>query len=238
FDDPTERDIGRLDVTGNFDHAYAFKSPTLRQVRDAGPYFHGGDFNTLKEVVEYFNNGIPNNELAASAGNLDPLFIDPHGDGTPGLGLSEADVDALVDFLANGLYDRAFVHFDPDSPTDTFELNMRDLDYEPELRNFGAVDGWLPSGLPNGVNDPMSRDQILFVRGAVNPDSHVDIADTIFLLSYLFNGGPAPAPMVKGDVNDDRRVDVADPIYLIGFLFLGGSAPPYPYPEVGQDLTP
>jgi len=236
FGDAGIHDFGRGGVTGDPAQRFAFKSPTLRQLRDAAPYFHGGQAGTLREVVEYFNAGLPADPLAGAEASLSSLFTNPLGEGTRGLGLGAEDVDALVDFLANGLRDPAFVHHDPASPTDMFELSMGDLTWEEDLLLLGAGPGWLPSGLPNGFNDPKSRELLVFVRGGANSDRRVDIADAVHLLRFLFATGAPPEPMVAGDVNDDSRVDIADPIYLIGFLFLGGSPPPYPYPESGQDL--
>lgn len=121
--------------------------------------------------------------------------------------------------------------------TKVFELTMGDLTWPDDLKALGAVDGWLPSGLPNGFNDPVSREQIVFVRGRANPDTLVDLSDAIFVLQFLFRDGPAPRPMVAADINDDNRVDLADPIYLLDYIFRGRQIVPYPYPEPGQDLT-
>ena len=69
-------------------------------------------------------------------------------------------MDDLTDFLENALYDPAFVHFDPNSTTDTLQLNERDLtysSYRPDLAALGAVDGWVLSGLAQDNNDPLSR---------------------------------------------------------------------------------
>lgn len=48
-DDP---DVGHYKVTKNDMHMNAFKTPTLRDVVDSGPYFHDGSVPTLKMAVE------------------------------------------------------------------------------------------------------------------------------------------------------------------------------------------
>ncbi|MCZ6817086.1 MAG: hypothetical protein O7F76_10405, partial [Planctomycetota bacterium] len=154
--DPSIRDVGRQGATGDAAHAFKFKSPTLRQMRDAAPFMHSGELQTLREVVEYFNNGVPASADAAAAGNLSADFTNPRGPGETGLGLSEADIEALVDFLENGLYDPAFVTHDPTSTTETFELNESDLTYSSRLRDLGAVDGRVPSGLHHPQTDALS----------------------------------------------------------------------------------
>jgi hypothetical protein len=63
------------------------------------------------------------------------------------------------------------------------------------------------------------------VCGDCTQDGVVDIADVIYLISYLFIHGPAPDPIQIGDVNRDQAVDVADVMYLINYLFVEGSPP-------------
>jgi hypothetical protein len=69
-------------------------------------------------------------------------------------------VDDLTDFLENGLYDPAFVHFDPGSTTRMFELSPPDVlysRYRPDLAALGADDGRPASGLPPNNDDALSR---------------------------------------------------------------------------------
>jgi hypothetical protein len=69
-------------------------------------------------------------------------------------------VDDLTDFIENGLYDPAFVRYDPRSTTKTFQPNERDLTYSkyrPDLAALGAKDGFVISGLAMDNNDPLSR---------------------------------------------------------------------------------
>jgi hypothetical protein len=47
----------------------------------------------------------------------------------------------------------------------------------------------------------------------------------VYLINYLFKGGPAPNPMAAGDVNGDCVVDVGDVVYMINYLFKGGNPP-------------
>jgi hypothetical protein len=63
------------------------------------------------------------------------------------------------------------------------------------------------------------------VVGDVTGDGSVDIGDVIFLINYLYIGGPAPDPLMTGDVNCDGVVDTADVIYIINYLFKEGPSP-------------
>jgi hypothetical protein len=134
---------------------------TLRQLKDARTFFHNGSFTEIRDVVEYFNAGIPQDPVAGAAPTLSTRFTNPRGPGYPnGLGLTEREVDDLTDFLENGLYDPAFVHYDPNSTTRTFQPNERHLTYSkyrPDLAALGAKDGFMISGLPIDNNDALSR---------------------------------------------------------------------------------
>ena len=77
-----------------------------------------------------------------------------------------------------------------------------------------------------------------FVRGRVNAGDGIDISDPVYLLEFLFSGGPPPVCEDAADVNDDGTLDVSDPVYLLGYLFSGTSAPPAPFPAPGPDPTP
>lgn len=145
-------DTGRAEITLRAEDRYEFRSLTLRQLRDARQFFHNGSFDSVRDVVEYFNAGIPQDETAGAEPNLDVRFTSPRGDGTRGLGLTPEQVDDLTDFLENGLYDPTFV--------DAFQPNADDLSYSvthPTLAAAGAVDGLLLSGLAIDDDDPLSR---------------------------------------------------------------------------------
>lgn len=193
--DSNVADIGRAEATGDAADNFRFKSPTLRQARDAGPYMHSGELETLRDLVEYFNNGAASSELAAAAGNVDDLFTHPRGPGQIGLGLSDDDLTALVDFLENGLYDPAFVVYDAGSPTETFDLNAADLTYDRVLKRLGAVDGKVPSLLPHPQTDAMSVQDI---AAEPTPSGTCGLLDTLSLFGMV-------APLTLVSVRRRRR---------------------------------
>lgn len=159
--DPTFRDRGRAEITGNDEDAFKFRTLTLRQLRDAGNFMHNASFTSVNEVVEYFNAGVPQDQEAGLSLTIAPRFTNPRGPNyPPGLGLSRRDIADLTAFLEHALYDPAAIRFDPDSPTDTLGLNERDVTYtvyRPDLAALGAVDGFPLSGLAPDNNDPLSR---------------------------------------------------------------------------------
>jgi len=56
----------------------------------------------------------------------------------------------------------------------------------------------------------------------------IDIADLVYLVDFMFNGGPPPMCFDEGDVDasDVEPIDIADLVYLVDFMFNSGPAPP------------
>ena len=61
--------------------------------------------------------------------------------------------------------------------------------------------------------------------GDANGDGTANITDAVFLITYIFGGGPAPDPYELGDTNCDATVNISDAVYLIQYIFAGGPAP-------------
>jgi cytochrome c peroxidase len=62
--DKPEPDVGRFAVTKNPKDWGTFKTPTLREIANTGPYMHDGSLKTLEEVVDtYDKGGVPNQNL-------------------------------------------------------------------------------------------------------------------------------------------------------------------------------
>ncbi len=61
--------------------------------------------------------------------------------------------------------------------------------------------------------------------GDANSDFTVDIDDVVFLINYIFGGGPPPASVEIGDVDCSDNIDIDDVVYLINYIFGGGPAP-------------
>ena len=63
--------------------------------------------------------------------------------------------------------------------------------------------------------------------GDPNNDGATNLADAVYVINYVFKGGPAPAPypVCSGDPNADCAVNLADAVYVINYVFKGGPAP-------------
>ncbi|MGB5105403.1 MAG: FG-GAP-like repeat-containing protein [Candidatus Zixiibacteriota bacterium] len=60
-----------------------------------------------------------------------------------------------------------------------------------------------------------------YLLGDCNDDKKVNISDAVFLLNYIFAGGPAPDPRLRGDINGDSLVNISDVVRIINYLFMG-----------------
>jgi cytochrome c peroxidase len=67
-----EPDLGRFSQTKIEKDKGAFKTPTLRNIAQSGPYMHDGSQKTLEEVVEWYaKGGHPNPYLSDKIKKLD-----------------------------------------------------------------------------------------------------------------------------------------------------------------------
>ncbi|HVR74011.1 MAG TPA: dockerin type I repeat-containing protein, partial [Planctomycetota bacterium] len=113
-------------------------------------------------------------------------------------------------------------------PGESLELTgvSRDRDNDPP-QNWKVS---RPGGTP-GLSEPV------FLRTDSNGDGRIDITDVVFLLAYLFQGGPPPTCLDAADSNDDGELSITDALHALQFLFQGGSSPPPPHPLEGTDPT-
>ncbi len=81
--------------------------------------------------------------------------------------------------------------------------------------------------------DPLPEER--FIRGDVNEDANVNIADAVSLLAHLFAGAPVPSCPDAADGNDDGRLNIADVIAILAHLFGGLGDLPDPFPDCGVD---
>ncbi len=62
-------------------------------------------------------------------------------------------------------------------------------------------------------------------NGDVTGDGRVNISDIVFVINYLYRGGPPPNDPNYADVNGNCVINIQDISYLIKYLYLGGPAP-------------
>jgi cytochrome c peroxidase len=103
-DSHDRRNLGRGGFTYEKEDMNKFKVPQLYNLKDFGFYFHGSSKTSIRQVVEYFNDAVPENQeipLSQISSSFKPLH------------LTSSEMDDLVEFLENGLYDPDMIRYAP-----------------------------------------------------------------------------------------------------------------------------
>lgn len=98
--------LGRGGFTKKSEDNYKFKVPQLYNLKDSPFYGHGSSFTSIKDVVEYKNEGISENPLVPE----DQLSQSFHS-----LGLTNNEITLITEFIKEGLYDPDLKRYEPTS---------------------------------------------------------------------------------------------------------------------------
>lgn len=86
-----------------------------------------------------------------------------------------------------------------------------------------TITGTYSDGQPFGVSGIVT---IIGRRsGDANGDFDVNVADAVYLVTYIFANGRPPAPLQAGDCDCDGEVNVSDVVYLMNYIFADGPEP-------------
>lgn len=61
--------------------------------------------------------------------------------------------------------------------------------------------------------------------GDANDDGKLNIGDAVFIIAWIFKGGPMPPHREAADANCDGAYNVGDAVFLVNFIFRSGTAP-------------
>jgi hypothetical protein len=118
-----------------------------------------------------------------------------------------------------------------------FDVGVLDLDYTSligisrdegcRMNEYFSAGGGVPDHYPHDSLrvDFMPQYDISMQSGDADGSGGIDIDDVVFLVNYIFGGGPAPNPIEAGDCNCSDNVDIDDVVYLICYIFSGGPPP-------------
>ncbi len=80
--------------------------------------------------------------------------------------------------------------------------------------------------IPHDAEAILFKNHLYFGQtGDITGSDGIDIADLVWLVSFMFSGGPPPIPYDAGDVDCSGSIDISDLVYLVSFMFSGGSEP-------------
>ncbi|MDH3891227.1 MAG: hypothetical protein OEV49_09095 [candidate division Zixibacteria bacterium] len=65
------------------------------------------------------------------------------------------------------------------------------------------------------------------IRGNIDGDplDQIDISDLVYLVDYMFSGGPEPPCIDETDVDASGGIDISDLVYVVDYMFTGGPPP-------------
>ena len=64
-----------------------------------------------------------------------------------------------------------------------------------------------------------------YMYGDANGDQVCNVSDAVYIINYVFKGGPAPTPEAAGDADCNTLINVSDAVYIINYVFKGGPEP-------------
>ncbi|MEZ5357822.1 MAG: dockerin type I domain-containing protein [Candidatus Zixiibacteriota bacterium] len=113
-------------------------------------------------------------------------------------------------FTYDGIADTAFTMTDALSVNSTYYWRINHYDIAGNESGFGAAESFV---------------FIQYMCGDANGDLSLNVGDAVYLVNYIFKGGPPPDPIESGDANCDGSTNIGDAVYLVNYIFKGGPAP-------------
>lgn len=92
-------DLGQYNVTKNKADVGKFKTPSLREVMQTGPWFHHGNFPTIKDVILFYNLGNPAPIQKKYLGTARDSILPVTSPMLKKLNLTDKEIDALIAFM-------------------------------------------------------------------------------------------------------------------------------------------
>ncbi len=162
----------------------------------------------------------------------------------PGAQTQGSDARAVSVDAAGNVYATGYINTPTPNNLDLLVVSLRDdgvTRWQKEISSPGAegdvgsviavdavgnilVGGTFDGGVST-YEDYLVAKFVQYECGDADGSGMVTISDAVYLINYIFAGGPAPNPLLSGDVDCTGAVSISDAVYLINYIFAGGPAP-------------
>jgi hypothetical protein len=126
---------------------------------------------------------------------------------------------------------------------DVSNINVGHIDFGDGYRYNGDLDelafysrALTEPEIETHYNNGLAGRGYCFGCGDCNGSQSVDIDDIVYLIAFIFAGGPAPVPYESGNVDCSLDVDIDDVVYLIAYIFTGGPEPCHDCPQLQHEI--
>lgn len=117
-----------------------------------------------------------------------------------------------------------------------FSIGLKDAPAEdpwfqsaPYAGAFNATNNWMMNWTNLWFADYLNEGPAVSGKcGDADCSGAYSISDAVYLINYIFAGGPAPCSPLNGDADVSGSVSISDAVYLINYIFAGGPAPACP----------
>jgi len=219
-------------------YARAIVLDTLRLPVSNSPMFIRTDLSGIVPYIDFPTKIVPDTMSISLYSPVDMVVYDPLGDSisptfnsvgqgstydtlTDGNDDGEPDDIITIPIPYEGDY-RIDIYRQsgiPDSAKYTLAIRINgNSPWQPD----GYIDRYVP---PEGEPDTVVYEATTTYSGDVNADGDITSADIIYMVIYVFKGGPPAVIPSHSDVNCDGVTTSADIIYLVNYVFKSGTEP-------------
>lgn len=201
--------------SGGVADIYARNSVPLRRI--TVPLDFSGD---LDMTIDSFS------VMGCRTEDFDTVYMKHYNPGSQATFLLLAGDESTAPVLSAGDGPILRVFFSTGSNAEVGQSVPFDIDgysiYQPGF--YGDKLDYIPA-LRNGSLTCMSC--CVGIRGNIDSDEvdRCDVSDLIYLVSYMFSGGPEPLCFREADIDGNGGIDVTDLTFLVAYMFSGGFPP-------------
>ena len=98
-----------------------------------------------------------------------------------------------------------------------------------EVSSASAITLRVDKGINFAIDHGLIPDLLACLHGDADNNGIITISDAVYMINYIFAGGPPPATPCLGDADCNCILTISDAVYLINYIFAGGPFPVCPF---------